>query len=400
MSSQFSGAASALGYIYQIRYALYLFLQERDEEVGVSIERLDDVAFEQDGTPKELLQLKHHINRTASLTDSCPELWKTIRVWSTEGDLDRIRSSELILTLITTGQARDNSVASMLKPFPNKRDPEAALQKLIEVANNSDNESLKGSFQAFLTLDHSDQAALIKSINILDASPTIAELPAKIMRLLLTIRPEHRQGAYEQLEGWWFNKAIYLLIDNSVNNILSREEIVYKLADIADQYGPDALPIDFRDKSPEIPEDADTRMFVEQLRQIGISSRRIEIAIYDYYRAFQQRSRWARLDLLIDNEIDNYENRLIEEWEILSLTCIEELESNADDEAHKQCGRKILNHIYTNLEIPIRKKVTDPYLMRGSYHMLADNLNRPAPRVWWHPKFVDRLQQLLALQEG
>lgn len=393
-------AASSLGYIYQVRYALYLILQERDEAVDLSIERLDDVAFEQNGTAEELLQLKHHINRTGSLTDSSPDLWKTIRVWSTEADFNRIRASELVVSLVTTAQARDGSIASMLKPPPNKRDPDTALQKLIEIANNSDNESLKSAFQAFLALDHSDQAALVKSIHVLDASPTIEKLPVKIMRLLLGIRPEHREAAYEQLEGWWFNKAIRHLIDNSVNSILSREEIGYKIADIADQYGPEALPIHFRDETPEIPADADTRMFVEQLKQIGVTSKRIEIAILNYYRAFEQRSRWVRLDLLVDGEIENYEKRLIEEWEIISQACVEDLNADANEEEYKQCGRKILNHIYTNLDIPIRKKAAEPYVMRGSYHMLTDNLYGFKPRVWWHPKFLDRLELLLTVPEG
>jgi hypothetical protein len=50
MPSNFSAGPSALGYLYQARYALYLLLLA-EEEAALSIERFDDVAFEQNGTP-------------------------------------------------------------------------------------------------------------------------------------------------------------------------------------------------------------------------------------------------------------------------------------------------------------------------------------------------------------
>ena len=399
MSSNFSAAAPTLGYLYQVRYALYLILQERDEEVELSIEHLDDVAFEQDGSARELLQLKHHLSRTASLTDSSPDLWKTIKIWSIEADFERLQKSELVLTLVTTAQAREGSIASLLTSASNLRNPDVALSKLMQVAKESTNESLKSAFEAFMALDFSNQKALVKSIFILDKSVHIEELTEKIMRLLLPIRREHRQSAFEQLESWWFSKAIRYLIDNAPQNLLSREEVEYKLADIADQYGPDALPIHFRDEDPDIPANVDDRMFVEQLRQVGASRRRIEQAILDYYRAFEQRSRWARQELLLDDEVTMYEKRLVEEWEILSFS-FEDLEVDADEEKKKQLGLKILNHIYTNLDIPIRRKVTEPYVMRGSYHILADNLKGPKPQVWWHPNFVERLDQVLSMAVG
>ena len=72
-----------LGYLYQCREALLLAIVETRSQPGlsVSIERFDDVAFEQNGTATELLQLKHHVN-PASLTDMSVDLWKTLRIWS------------------------------------------------------------------------------------------------------------------------------------------------------------------------------------------------------------------------------------------------------------------------------------------------------------------------------
>ena len=58
MSSQFSASEQLTGYLYQIRYALLVFLRRIREEADVtnielSIEKLDDVAFEKNGEAKE-----------------------------------------------------------------------------------------------------------------------------------------------------------------------------------------------------------------------------------------------------------------------------------------------------------------------------------------------------------
>lgn len=58
----------------------------------------------------------------------------------------------------------------------------------------------------------------------------------------------------------------------------------------------------------------DHRLFVVQLQEIGVSSNRIRNAILDYYRAFEQRSSWARENLLVTGEMEDYEDRLVDEW--------------------------------------------------------------------------------------
>jgi hypothetical protein len=53
----------------------------------------------------------------------------------------------------------------------------------------------------------------------------------------------------------------------------------------------------------------------QQVRGTALSAARVEKAIIDYYRAFEQRSRWAREDLLVGDEVGKYERKLIDEWE-------------------------------------------------------------------------------------
>src|SRR4051812_11432495 len=112
MGTRFSAVGPTLGYLHQARYALYLLLQGA-EEAELSIERFDDVAFENDGTPQELIQLKHHVN-PASLTDFSSDLWKTLRIWSTFLHDKRINLPGTILTIITTATTPPDSIASHL----------------------------------------------------------------------------------------------------------------------------------------------------------------------------------------------------------------------------------------------------------------------------------------------
>ena len=86
-TTSFDASLSALGYLYQCRYALLLALQhDEDSDLQMSIEKLDDVAFLGDGVahinPAELLQFKHHIKRQGGLSDKSADIWKTIRIWS------------------------------------------------------------------------------------------------------------------------------------------------------------------------------------------------------------------------------------------------------------------------------------------------------------------------------
>ena len=130
------------------------------------------------------------------------------------------------------------------------------------------------------------------------------------------------------------------------------------------------------------------------MNAIALSNKRIEKAILDYYKAFEQRSRWAREDLLIGDELERYEKKLIDEWERYMLSLQEEAADLEDEGQYQTLGRKVFNWVDQSADIRIRSLVTEEYVMRGSYHILAD---QNPPQVFWHHKFVERLTQLLLL---
>lgn len=396
MSSTFSAGAQALGYIYQARLALHLILHA-DEEAEIIIEGLDDVVFEENGQPQELLQLKHHVTNEAKLTDSSPELWRSLRVWSTHFSENSITIPQTILTLVTTAAAPEGSIASFLSQDSRIRNPSLAEKKLVEVATTSSNQSLSSAFAAFLDLSSHERQHLVGAIQILDLSPKISDIPFLIKkRIEVATRRQYLDNLYERLEGWWFGQVIEQL--NSQSPVpIQRLSVLSKVRDIAEQFGEDILPMDYWDWEPPEPPDpeSDERIFVLQLRAISLLTRRIEKAIIDYYRAFEQRSRWARDDLLIGNEVEKYERLLIDEWERFYLKLQQDLGSDEEDEDALQLfGRNVFDWVDLKADFRIRPRVAKDYIMRGSYHMLANN-----KRVWWHPKFVERLEAVLVVPE-
>ena len=251
------------------------------------------------------------------------------------------------------------------------------------------------AFEAFLKLEQSKRESLVNAIYVLDNSPNIQDTSELIKNIIRNaVAREHRDGLFERLEGWWFGKVV-LHLNSDIPEAISGFEVNDNLRSIAEQFLPNALPIDFLDAQPdEVNPEGDNRQFVMQLKMIAVQNPRIEKAIIDYYRAFEQRSKWVRESLLIGGEIEKYENRLIDEWQRYKFAIIDEkIDENSSETEFKRIGKDVLTWMELTADYKIRPNVTEPYVMRGSYHILADS---DPPRVWWHPKFIERLAELLS----
>ena len=73
--SNHQASEQMIGYLYQVRYALALLLDDDNSNSQISIEKFDDVALIDGNVPKELVQLKHNVNKAGNLTDKSTDLW-------------------------------------------------------------------------------------------------------------------------------------------------------------------------------------------------------------------------------------------------------------------------------------------------------------------------------------
>ncbi|SER90967.1 ABC-three component system protein [Salisediminibacterium halotolerans] len=392
MSTKFSAHAQALGYLYQVRYALLLLLKSEDYDSQIYVEKLDDIEFDQDGTSSELIQMKHH-SKEGNLTDSSSDVWKTLRVWS-EAILDEhVDPSTTKFSLITNQVASENTASSKLTFNHEFRDVEGAQSILTEIAATSNSDSNKKSYEQFKALSPYQQRALLKNTYVLDCSENIIETEDSILyQLRLTARPEVIKPLFERLEGIWFDKVIKHLKSESMYPLTFRE-IQDNINDLQEQLQRDNLPIDFHDLIAPNEEELSSkeRVFVEQLKLVSVGNSRIEKAISDYYKAFQQRSKWVRDELILIDELESYENRLIDEWERKFEIIKEDSGDEESDIAIRKEGRGLFNWVEQENNIQIRPKCDEPYIIRGSYHMLSNQL-----KVGWHMQFYERLKHLLS----
>ena len=390
MDTTFSAGPQATGYLHQARYALYVLLSSDLEETSLVIEGLDDIQVESEDQ-LNLQQLKH---TKASLSNTSSDLWKTLRVWSTLLFEGRWEPQKTILSLVTTASAPDDSIASLLRN-DKKRDVKQALEQLIDITATSTNSSLQNAFTAFRNLGEELQIKLLESVRIVDEAPAITEVDTMIKkRLHVAVAAERVDSLYNMIEGWWFNKVVQQLAKGSQKPI-SQFVLHEKIAGFAEQLRRDNLPIYFATARPDEEPDPETdeRLFVHQLRVLSLGAGRISNAILDYYRAFEQRSSWTREQLLIDDELEQYEQRLVNEWD--RYVQIWKDETNpSDDESCVEFGKRILRWMEIDADIPIRPQVQEGYVMRGSFHMLADLMPPLGPKVHWHPQFLKRLEGL------
>ena len=394
MDNPFSAAPSMMGYLYQVRFALFRLLEagQGDAMTAISVEQLDDVSVQGAATPNELIQLKHSVvKRPGNLTNTSTDLWKTLRIWCDFIAKGTIDPTQTLFTLVTTAVAGEGSAASKLRPA--NRDEISALEALLDAVRSSSNKSSKNAHEAFLSLDELKRRQLIENLQVLDNSGTIRDVKDLIEReLWLVTNPDHIDYFRESLEGWWNERVIKHLF-HDVHGSISVAELRGKIDDLRQQFDlehnlpnnfPDPLNIDESELSQDL------QVFVEQLRLLFDRDVRIRKAISDYFRAFQQRTLWVSKGVLFHDDLDLYERRLKDEWEREFEHMHENLEDAEGEEEKRRAGRELYYWMDGKADIRIKPKFDDPFLMRGSYHMLANRLE-----VGWHTEFLERLQHLL-----
>jgi hypothetical protein len=400
-TDRYSAGEQGLGYIYQARLAL-LHLLQLPEDTAVFLEKDDDLDFVDGGGGNSLASLKHKAVGDR-LTDLSTDFWKSVNIWLARYKRDGRTASNLRFFLFTTGTVSADSFLNCFLPDQSATSGHAAtLAELADAALAKSKSQLIGPIATeFNELNDSEKQDFLERILILDNSPRIGDIPASIKdKQMRSVRREHRAFVFERLEGWWNDAVIKQLTGARTEGIFGYE-VSDKLSAFAEEYKMDNLPIAFCGKAPadEIDTETDPRLFVAQLREIGISSNRIRSAILDYYRAFEQRSAWARENLLVSEEVEEYEDRLADEWNRYKDVAFEKLKDDSAEDALREAGATLYH--WAEFEtakiesLRIRARVTEPYVLRGSFHILADAT--PEPRVYWHPKFLDRLGKVLGV---
>lgn len=393
--STFSAGPQALGYLYQARVALAVLLEAPDEAV-LRVEALDDIELVDaiESGSLSLIQLKHHVG-AATLTDSSVDLWKSLRVWSEHAKQNKFTLDKTKILLLTTASVNDGSIAALLG-ITNRKTTEASA-RLLAICDTSTNKSLAESFAAFKSLSDGQRISLLSSLIIVPQNPDIAEIKKKINQLLRVAVRAHLVTPFsERVEGWWTDQVILHLLARTpkYKDGISAFVLHEQVAEIAESFREENLPIDFDEFDPSMDEvkASENKQYVVQLRAINANARTIRKAILDYHRAFNQRHRWLKDSLLLADELEKFEEKLRDEWErYFDLHC-DDIDPS-DAQALIKAGKAVLKWAELECALRIRPRVYTDYIRRGSFHMLAD---KKSPEIHWHPLFKVKMEANLA----
>lgn len=372
--------------MYQFKYALVGALRRMRETgtVAVGIELLDDVSFEHGAAPVEAIQVKHSIKAPAALTDGSPQIWNTLQTWMQARE-QKTLEPDARLYLVTTSLASEGTAAWYLCEAT--ADPSKAEQRLCAVAEASTAiGGNRSAYDAFLAVPRSERLRLLSSVRVLDGAKNIVDLHSDLEAELRIARPSRVAALAEYVEGWWYSRVVRALVDHLP---IQGEEIGQHVEYVVRQLADDTLPTGGVPDPPPFDEFEDA-LFVRQLILIDLEEAGVLQAVRDYFRAFTLRSQWQRLDLIGVGELGDYERRLTEEWQIRFRWMERDLGTQATEDEMRRQAQDLYRWVERDCTEWIRPNCIDRTVVRGSYHLLADEL-----RIGWHAKFQERLAELL-----
>lgn len=393
----FDASASALGFIHQIRWAMYELLitsrRESDQSLRITLEVFDDVALiDEFGRPLAATQLKQHSGR-APLTDKSPDLWKTIRVWLQTPSL--AASDGPILSLITTSPLQPSNAVSLLGVDPASRDVAEVLRRFDEIASDGSKETKPGR-EAWKAADSSVRASLLRRMFIIGDQVHISDLNKLIDAELAPFVPSRHLAEYrDRLWGWWDSRSVGILLQNrkQVGASISAAELYERMQLIRDDFRTDSLSVDisldFNDE--EISAGYDEH-FVEQLRLIKVGQGTLRSAVVDYLRAYAHTTKWVQDGDLFDDEIARYENALKDEWSRRFDEMLEDLESDGESDPTRRAirGRELFRALGQSMQVTVRPDFTEAFHARGTRHRIANDGG-----YGWHPDFKELLGDVI-----
>ncbi len=349
----------------------------------ISIEKFDDIAFDNEDHVSCIIQAKHHI-AAKDLTDSSVDVWKTLRIWIQDFKAGVISNAETRRLLITTSTASNQSAFSKLRPTSSKEDRVLARTLLQQAAKTSQNVASKLGREAFLNLTNEEADLLMASIQVMDAYANLPDVLDDIEGELRIVAPSHADKVTEALEGWWLKVVAKRLVGEETMQI-PLQDILKKANEIGGWFGPDGLPVSNPEELGDKPYDPsdEAEVYVKQMRLVQLPTATVQRGIQDFYRAKAQRSKWAREGLLLDGETSRYDCKLQDKWERrFEADCCDAADANANDKL--TIGRKI--YFWASQEQVGFRNVVEGWITAGSFQGLADRL-----RVGWHPHFNDHL---------
>lgn len=362
-----SATPAYLGYLYQNRMALHMSYSIPEDSL-IYIERGDDIEF-QHLNSEEFYQLKHK-KLGEVLSDSTLDFWKSVIIWLKLFD----KKKESLYFLYTTSKFKDEAILKKLCNVKTENFNESDLLKIKNLIDHSTAKKILEVKQLIKNLDNYDLIIFFNRITIFEDLDRITEVKDKILNI--NLRPaltEHRESIFHELEGWWINKVITMMNNNSG---ISVKEISLKTHEIIQKYFPSNLP------SPnEFLEEIDFSqflngdyLFIKKGQAIKLKKSQLKWCILDFLKTSNDRIFWLEQTLISWEEIQNYEKRLLMELYRYKDRIYDEEDILTHDE-RIEIGKNLYDWVQS-FNLNIRPHNQASHICKGTFYIIADDANR------------------------
>ncbi|WP_406109919.1 ABC-three component system protein [Kitasatospora purpeofusca] len=280
---------------------------------------------------------------------------------------------------MTTQKVPDDSVLAKLKTGPG-RDPAGALAALEAVAGDADGAKATRDWRArFMACTAPTRAALVGAITLDDQAPRVSEVDSTL-REVIGIWKSDEQGReiLDELRGWWWSQSKGMLdhADRKRRHTITADELRAQIDYVLSKYTAASLPVS--DLLAELTQAEATayadRVFVEQLRWIGLGPRSLHAHIAEYHHAWAHRSMWLYRNHVCGSELNQFETQLRQEWKLIHAKLADRFDRGRAGPDPETVGEDILDATMEAVrEIRLRPNVDKRWIARGTLHALADS---------------------------
>lgn len=391
-SSSFSAIAPAIGYYYQALYALIVLL-DGDDDLIVSVETSDDVVASSKNA-YSLHQLKYSGKKENKISIKSDGLWSTIRIWSKH--LRNNKTDIFSFHFVTTADlGSDNQLEPLTSTGSDRTSLIAALESEANRVIAARKKCTSGKIpyakrhkgcEEYLSLSPKERKHLIDNIELCPKSFTPSNIEHQVESRLTLVPPIKRNMIAKRIIEWW-DTQVFKSLTKERSVTLSKLELQTKQFSLIQDISDGVLIDDFSSKYPADILAESSEMMVKQIELVHGTKTEISRAARDKWRAWNQRSRWIDDDISIAKELTEYDSVLIEEWDDRHSNI---METSVGITEKIKDGHNLLKWTYEDAPTsvqPIRHTWESPFLVRGIYQILSDEL-----KVGWHPDYKEMIK--------
>lgn len=386
MTVNHSALGQALGYVYQFDRATFRLFKSDVDVIEIGIEDIDDVSvhFKTGDTIRE--QDKSTINSGSPLADRSVALWKTLHIWAELLIEDPLALERSEFHLVTNGMITKKSLAQRIHEANNEKlanDVSMELRCIIPTLR----EDLVPFGKSIDKLSDEIMRKMIQRISVFDKMSAKFGGNLEEIQSLRFFQRAVKISLFDQINGW-IKRRIIECVENKKSPRILREEFDRELQALIRRVSVARLSalIEPVDQSVNVNE-FKLHGFVQQLDWINMDEESIRDAIIQFSHAQNTRMKWTDSDLVSETTLLEYEQDLVAIWKTAKRRAARGGWPSEEIEGQDCMDLTISEDTYIDNEV-MPKTIT-----YGNFHALAHFTKEQDPKIGWHPKFKQRLEQ-------